>query len=111
MSLSGLLVRSGAVLRPAWTTTAHNDRKADWAHATSTTVRCWVSQQSSREIRDGRAAEIRQWVGFFEAGTDIVAGDRVVVDGSTFEVDGPPHRAWSPRGEHHVEAILVAVEG
>lgn len=71
-----------------------------------------VERERGQDLRDGRDATLQTWRIFLPAGTDLEARDRVVVDGTVFEVDGPPERHRTPTGgEHHVEAQLRLVEG
>lgn len=112
MSLAALMVRDITILRAVTSTDRYGNVQADnWTHATTTATKAWVSQRFEGEELDGRNAQIRDWVAFLPAGTVIDGGDRVRCDGMTFEVIGPPHRAWRPSGEHHVEAQLRAVQG
>lgn len=110
MSLATLLVRDVTILR-AGVTTDYGTTVPTWTNPQSTTTKGWLSQQSRDEDNRNRNAEVSYWHLTVAADTDIQAGDRVEIDGSTFEVDGPPNPAWSPAGVHHIEATLRIVEG
>jgi hypothetical protein len=60
-----------------------------------------------------REAEQANWVLRLPSDVDVSAGDRVAVadQPGTFEVDGPPNRAWTPRGQHHTRVPLRTLEG
>lgn len=111
MTLASLLVHDVTITTPGYDTNRYGDEEKDWTEATTTTVKGWVSQRSGIEDRDHREAQASDWVLFLHAGTTITALDRVTWSGITFEVDGPPNPAWSPRGEHHLEVPLRVVVG
>ena len=111
MSLQSLLVHDVTVVTPGSTTDRYGNTVADWATSTSTTVKGWITQSSGTENEDGRDAQIGEWRLFLPAGTVVDGHARVEWGGITFEVVGPPERAWTPRGEHHVEVQLRVVEG
>lgn len=111
MTVEALMVRDVTILSAASSTDRYGNPTNDWAAATSTATKGWLAQQARDEVLGNRDAQTSGWVVYLPAGTVIDGSDRVVVDGQTFEVDGPPNRAWSPRGEHHVEAALNVVEG
>ena len=111
MSLQGLLVHDVTILRATTTTDRYENVVVSWSSPTETGVKGWITQRNRSEDNDQRSAEISDWVLFAPADTDIVAGDRVQWGGVTYEVDGPPLRAYTPRGEHHVEAGLRVVVG
>jgi len=112
MPLAGFLVRSVAIISPATAVDRYGNEVTDWAGASVTLTSGWVAQrQTSEEVDGERQAQTTGTVLFLAADTVIGARDRVVVDGiHTFEVSGAPHRAWTPRGEHHVEVPLRIVE-
>lgn len=111
MSLTRLLVHSVTIRRAGSSTDRYGATVKDWATATDAVVDGWVAQTSALEVTDTREAQVSSWTLYVPEGTDLLGGDRVLWDGITFEVDGPPNRAWTPRGEHHVEARLKLVEG
>ncbi len=112
MSFASMLVHDLTIVRPGTTTDRYGNVTKDWSNPTETAVKGWVAQQEGTEVLDGRDAQIRRWICYLPAGTDITGSDRVVWGTVTFEVSGPPNRAWHPSmGEHHVEAVLLAVVG
>lgn len=112
MSFAGLLVHDITIRRAGATTDRYSATIKNWDDSTDTDVNGWITQSSGLEDHtDGREAQVGSWVLFLPTGTDILGGDRVVWESYTFEVDGPPQRAWTPRGEHHIEARLRIVEG
>jgi hypothetical protein len=112
MSLRSMLVHEVAILRPALGTSRYGDASKDWVTAVETETVGWVARRDESEDRaEGREAQVSDWVLYLAATDDIQGGDRVVWGTTTFEVDGPPNRAWTPRGEHHIEARLRLVEG
>lgn len=109
-----MFVHDVTIIRCGTTTNRYGDVERDWTTATETTTRGWLSQSAQSENLQGRDALIRIAELFLPAGTDINGWDRVVYDGITYELAGPPHNAVSPRlggGVHHIECQLSAVEG
>lgn len=109
MSLRSLLVHDVTVVVASTATDGNGFTKKTWT--TGDTLRGWITQQSSTEVLDGREAQVSSWVLFVETAATVEGVDRVTWDGLTFEVDGTPRRAWTPRGEHHVEVPLRVVDG
>lgn len=111
MSLDRLMVQAVTILTPGAGTNRYGDPSKDWATATETETRGWISQRIRSEDLDGREAQITGWVLFLPAATTITGRDRVLWDDLTFEVDGPVLPAHTPRGLHHLEVNLRAVTG
>jgi len=112
MSLETFLTSTVTILTPAWVTSArYNSERADWDHASEVDTTGWLTETSTSEDLNGRDAIVTGWRLFLPAGTEITGSDRVVVDGATFEVEGQPHSATTPAGEHHVEVSLRRVVG
>lgn len=111
MTLASLLVHDVTVVRAGDDTDRYGNTARDWSTATSTATKAWVHQQTGSEVLDGRDAQVSGWVCYLPAGTVVDGADRIVWGALTFEVDGPPTRAWTPQGEHHVEARLRHVDG
>lgn len=111
MSLTSLMVHDVAILTAGTTTDRYGNLVLNWGTATSVSAKGWITQRPGSEDLLNRDAQIAEWVLFLEAGTPITGHDRVMWEGIMFEVAGPPQRAWTPRGEHHVEATLRAITG
>jgi hypothetical protein len=111
MALTDLLVRPVTILAPTTTVNSYGDTQLSWTSPATVDTTGWLAQQSALENLDGRDAVITGLVVVLPAGTPITAVCRVVVDGRTYEVDGDPLSAWTPAGEHHIEAKLRAVAG
>lgn len=115
MTLTSLLVHDVTILTAASTTDRYNNTVKDWGNATERDVRGWVSQRSQLEDHDQREAQVSDWILYLDAGDPITGANRVrwndPASAVTFEVEGPPNPAWSPRGEHHVEIPLRVVTG
>lgn len=67
----------------------------DWSNPTTITVNnCSVQPAASGLSQDGRVLGILDGLtGYFQPGTDIREGDRVLYDGLAYTVNGVP-RAW-----------------
>lgn len=113
MTLGNLMVRSATIVHPNYNSDRYGNLMPDWGDVTETDVRVWLGRQSASEEHGTRVgAGIESWLLMAEDVTiGLATGDRVVVDAQTFEVDGPVHVAWTPRGPHHLEAVLRAVTG
>lgn len=111
MSLAALLVRTVSVVTPGVRTDTYGDPQPDWTTAVVYTTSGWLAQQSSLEDRDGRNATASTLALTLPADTPITARDRVRIDGILYEIVAEPLAAWTPRGEHHIEALLQLVRG
>lgn len=112
MSFAGLLFQDVTVLTAGTATNRYGDAEKSWGSATSQTVKGWVARRGGSEDRDGgREAEIADWVLYLHPEVTVDGRARVVWGGLTFEVDGPPVPAYTPRGLHHFELDLRRVDG
>ena len=113
MSIEHFFVRTVAIQHPALVASGYGAAtEADFSSATTATVKGWLHQLTELEDQTAtRDAEVSTHVLRLPKGTVIGSGDRVVIDGQTFEVNGPPNRAWTPEGEHHVRVPLRYVDG
>jgi hypothetical protein len=105
------MVHDITILRAATTTGRGDDVVKNWAGATSTPATGWVAQATSDDVRDNRAGDESDYILQTLATVDVRPGDRVVWGDLTFDVVGRPNSAYTPRGEHHLEAKLRVVEG
>ena len=81
-------------------------------------IACWLEPFASvqsgvvgDEHLNARDTATGKWRLLMETDNDIEAYDRFLAEGRTFEVDGPPETARSPRGEHHLQVNLYWIEG
>ena len=105
--------QSGVRLRALRVTDDRNDVVLDWTTSTSLAVTgVRLQPLDADEIRPGRTGEVlthRLLTGF---GVDILADDRWVQDGQTFDVDASPRRQHSPNDlAAHGEVFLRQVNG
>jgi hypothetical protein len=106
------MVHDVTVVHAGTTTDRYGNTVKDWTTASSSSTRGWVSRSSTVELTDGgREGQMSGWIAYLPVDTVVAGGDRVTWNGVTFEVDGPPNQAWTPRGPHHIEAQLRVVEG
>lgn len=107
MSIDNLFTTTVTIVTPATvTSTRYNSERPDWDHPSEVDAIGWLTELSTVEVLDGRDTVVSGWRLFLPAGTAITARDRVRIDGDTFDVDGQPHSATSPAGEHHIEVTL-----
>lgn len=111
MSIDTLAVRPVTILVAAESEDRYGDIITDWSAATATPVQAWLGPITTTENFDQRDATISTRRATFPCGTRIGPLDRVLVGDVTYEVDGQPNEAWTPRGPHHVACTLRAVVG
>jgi hypothetical protein len=116
MSFAGMLVQDVSLLHPGVMVDRYGASVPDWNNPTTTPLKAWISQRGrSEDTAAGRRAYIGDWVCYLFPEASPTAGDRIVWDGPTFEVDGPPLPAYVPRGGvpslHHWELTIKLVEG
>lgn len=106
------------VLRATVTTTQRGDAVLDWSSAAEIPLTgCRWQPRTGDEITPGgggatRDAVIDGLTLFAPLDADLHALDRMLVDGVTWEVDGPPRRWRGPTGAlAHTEATLRRVDG
>lgn len=77
-----------------------------WGSATSTTVPgCSVQPVQGAEQTVGQETVVSRWQLFAPVGTPLVATDRVIYAGNTYEVDGEV-QAWDFDPLSHLVALL-----
>lgn len=110
MSLATIL-RPMTALTATSSTDRYGDTIIDWSAPVSRTVNGWFQETSTTEDRDHRDARVVEGTGTFDIASAVQAGERIVIDGTTFDVVGAPTVRPTPRGPHHVEARLRSVVG
>lgn len=111
MTFPHLMVHDVTIVTPGESTGRYGDTVKDWSSASREEVRGWVARRSQEEVNGHREAQVSAWVLFVEPDVTVTGQDRVEWCDTTFEVDGPPLPAYSPRGQHHMEVPLRLVEG
>jgi hypothetical protein len=111
MSINNLLVRDVTIVTAETITDRYGNKVRVWTNASRNYTRGWLGRNSETEDGSNREGFVTTWTLRLPPGTAITAGDLVEVDGVTYHVEGPPNKAWTPRGEHHVRAELRLVEG
>lgn len=91
-------------------TDAYGNPQDTWT-ADPTTTDVWLEQTQATEVTANENTQTSDWL-LIDPDPDagLSGRDRVVVDGDMFEVVGPPHVVYTPRGPHHVEARLKHVD-
>lgn len=106
MGIDTFFITSMTIQRASATTDRYGDDVADWTSPTTTVVSGWLHDLSSFESYGNRDTTSVSAQIFLPSGTDITSGDRVVIGGITYEVEGAPNVARTPLGEHHLEVSL-----
>lgn len=112
MSIEAFFVRDVTIQHPVLVDSGYNSTESSFASPTTVAVKGWLHQLAESEQQSAtRDAEISTHVLRLPVGTVISAGDRVVIDGETYEVDGSTSSHWRPSGAHHVKASLRKADG
>ncbi len=81
----------------------------DWSSPASVTYPAEVQPLSGTEDVDDQQRTDTRWRLWLPPDADLVATDRVVWEGDTYEVDGDV-QLWKIKGRpHHLKAILVKI--
>lgn len=88
------------------------DERRDWTAAVeSDPFPARIEMQAASESTEpGRQPQTTTWLLLTNL-SDLTTADRVLWDGATYEVDGPPRLLISRRRFHHLEASLLRVAG
>ena len=82
---------------------------SDWSSVTEVVYPAEVQPASTDENVVDQDRTVTRWRAWLPAAADLVATDRIVWDGDTYEIDGDVQR-WKQRGvPHHIEVLLVKV--
>jgi hypothetical protein len=97
--------------RAGVTQDSRGDDITDWSDPSTTSYLArGVEPVSSSEDNDNRQAVITGFRVYLPVGADVQAGDRMVLRGSTYEVDGMPAEWGSPFGTG-LGGVVVALKG
>lgn len=109
MSVAALLPATVLVLRAAdGLTDPYGSPLA--GYLPSVRVRARLEQVSAEEVTTGADVQTADWRAFLPAGTTISGRDRLVYDGVTYEVTGPPRRVVGRRRETYVQVRLRVIQ-
>jgi SPP1 family predicted phage head-tail adaptor len=93
MSITKFFVRDATVFHPALVASYGDGTRQDFVTATTETVNGWLYQLTEAELvganRDGTTAT---HVFRCPLDSNIIASDRLVIDGIRYDVTGPPAR-------------------
>lgn len=90
---------------------SHGEPVIDWSTPVTAVYSAEVQPVSTAEALAAQQRTETRWKAFLPWGADVVATDRIVWDGDTFEVDGEPERWKFKAVGHHLELFLVRFEG
>lgn len=87
--------------RPATLVTVTDGATDAYGNATETettsSVLCELQQQRRDETGEPGVWQVGTYRVFFPKGTEVHGADRLVVDGDTYDFEGPPWKVWNPR--------------
>lgn len=96
--------------RATTATDRYGETIVSWSSPTTTTLAVrGVEPVSSTEDNDGRQAVITGHRVYLDRGADVLAGDRLVLRGVTYEVNGAPADWRAPWGSR-VGGLVVALK-
>lgn len=97
--------------RPGTTTDRDRNTVESWASPSTATytVRGVEPVSSTEDNSEGRQAVITGYRLYLDSDADFLPGDRAVLRGTTYDVDGTPADWRSPRGTA-VGGIVVAIK-
>lgn len=113
MSIYSFFVRTVVVLRTDLVKDRYGGESRDWDNPiTVATTTGWLSPMSSQKEDnvEREQAEAETWL-YLPTGTDIEPTDRCTVDGTFYQVLGPPADCWTPFGSHHLEVRVEDIDG
>lgn len=114
-----LLPQTVTLVRPAVTRDEYGSDEYDYGPAaTRTAITAWLQQDRRQLVTavadEGRRTQDQRWL-MVTNHPDVRALDRVEWTSPaglvTFETDGPPEPAFTPRGFHHSEVGLRIITG
>jgi len=98
-----------ARLRAPLVASGYGNQTPDWPNATSTTYSAAVGPLTTAEdVVDQRQTTTRLRL-ILPPSADVIAADRIVWAGQTYEVDGEVVAVKRRGRTHHYEAVLVKV--
>lgn len=111
MSIERFFTTAVTIVKPGSTLNERYNRyDPNWdSPLSSVETSGWLTQVSSNEDVGARNVVVTGWKLYLAASESIAAGDRVIAGGSFYAVDGDPHHAQTPAGQHHIEAFLTYV--
>ena len=97
-------------LRATATGDGYGNDQLDWSVPDTQTLPAEVQPLSAAENVVDQQRTTTRWRMWLGPHVDVLATDRFVWDGDTFEVEGDVER-WKIRGRlHHLKVILIKVE-
>lgn len=111
MSISRLLGDVITLQVPTTSTDAYGSSTFVYSGGTDYPAR--MQQTAGTEVTKDRDTQVSDWLLFLNPDVPITGDSRVLFNGQTFEVLGPPAIPTTPRtvGPHHIEARLRHVSG
>lgn len=101
-------------IRPG-TKTLRGSEVPDWSESkvnTLTISGCSVQPATTSLSMDGRVLAINeQMTAFLPEGSDVIAGDRIVYNGETYEINGEPKRWTGAVNLSNIQLNLTRWEG
>ena len=81
----------------------------DWEHASELVItNCSVQPAGTSLSQDGRVLGVSDgYTVYMPPNADVLAGDRIVYDGDTYEIDGRPRRWKSATGR--LDHIMISI--
>lgn len=105
--------QSVTIVRAKTTTTSRGSVIPDWTNVETTTVSgCSVQPSTTSLSLDGRVLGTSEsWTAYLPEGTDVKAGDHIIFEGETYEINGEPKPWTAPFTRSHIQLNLIRWEG
>lgn len=104
------IINKPCEVKRRWRLNTRDDYGNEQEYTSVTETVCHFQQTSSSERSDVSETRFRV---FLLPTTQLAAGDAIVVDDETYEVEGDPWKVWNPRLQEtsHIEADMIHTSG
>ena len=99
------------VVRAARVQDRYGTETLDWDTTTETQTLGYLQSHKDSEDNIGRTQAVTDAVVFLPVDVDVLATDRLLIDGGTWFVNGPPQMVYRIATPHHQVADVSEVTG
>jgi len=112
MSLARLLNQPLTIVKIGGSTTDAYGNQSATVYGTPTSTVGYLEQKTTVEYLDDRDVTTTSWEVYLPADSNIVATDRIIFNGVTYEFDGMPWSVYNPRTKQvsHIQAMVKVVQ-
>jgi hypothetical protein len=107
LSIDRFFTTPVTIITPGFAVDRYDDDVPDWDNPVAQVASMgWLTQVNTTEQIGDRDVVITGLMLFLPSTDVVTVSDRVIANGSIYEVDGDPHYAQTPAGVHHIELRL-----